>query len=92
MLRLTCCLVTERGIQLCCPIHDAVLVEAGAGEIDEAVALTRQCMAEASRAVLNGFEVRTDAEIIRYPDRYMDPRGERMWELVQEVLNGTSGT
>ena len=29
MLRLACCLVTERGIQLCCPIHDAVLVEAG---------------------------------------------------------------
>jgi DNA polymerase-1 len=92
MLRLACCLITERGIQLCCPIHDAVLIEAGVDAIEEAVAQTRQCMAEASRVVLNGFEIRTDAEIIRYPDRYMDPRGQRMWGLVQKVLNRTSGT
>jgi DNA polymerase I len=66
-------------------------VEAGVDAIEEAVAQTRQCMAEASRVVLKGFEIRTDAEIIRYPDRYMDPRGQRMWGLVQEVLNRTSG-
>ncbi len=85
MLRLACCLITEGGIELCCPIHDAVLIEAGVGEIDAAVARTRHHMSEASRAVLGGFEVRTDAEVIRFPDRYMDPRGERMWELMMEL-------
>jgi hypothetical protein len=62
------------------------MIEAGIDEIDDAVAQARQCMAEASRIVLDGFEVQTDTEIIRYPDRYMDPRGLRMWELVQQVL------
>lgn len=92
ILRLACCLITERGIRLCCPIHDAVLIEADVDEIDEAVALTRECMAAASREVLNDFEVKTDAEIVRFPDRYMDPRGERMWELVLEVLSQLPGT
>jgi hypothetical protein len=31
--------------------------------------------AEASRVVLNGFELGTDVKIVGYPDRYMDERG-----------------
>ena len=27
MLRIACCLVTERGIDVCCPVHDAILIE-----------------------------------------------------------------
>ena len=27
MLRLACCLATERGIAVCCPVHDALLIE-----------------------------------------------------------------
>ena len=37
-------------------------------------------MAEASRIVLSGFEVRTDAKIVRYPERFTDARGTRMWD------------
>ena len=63
MLRLACCLGIERGIRICCPIHDAVLVEAGPGErIEDVVADMRACMAEASRAVLSGFEINTDVK------------------------------
>ena len=33
--------------------------------------------------MLGGFELGTDCEIIRYPDRYADKRGTRMyWERV----------
>jgi hypothetical protein len=35
-------------------------------------------MAEASRVVLSGFELRSDAKVVRHPDRYTDPRGERI--------------
>jgi hypothetical protein len=89
MLRLACNWIVEDGIELCCPIHDAVLVEAGVSEIDAVVARTREHMADAGRAVLGGFEVKTDAEIIRFPDRYMDPRGVEMWQLMMELK--TSG-
>jgi DNA polymerase I len=39
-------------------------------------------MAEASRAVLGGFELGTKVEVVRYPDRCMDPRGRVMWQRV----------
>ncbi len=88
MLRVACCLATERGIKVCCPVHDAVLVEGPAGEIHEVVADTQRAMAEASRAVLGGFELWADAEVVTYPDRYMDKRGRRMWDTVLELLRG----
>ena len=44
-------------------------------------------MAEASRAVLDGFELRTDVNVVKYPDRYMDPRGATMWQRVVELIN-----
>lgn len=86
MLRLACCLATERGIAVCAPVHDALLVEGTAGEIETVVAETQRAMAEASRVVLSGFELRSDAKVVRYPDRYIDPRGERMWETVMGIL------
>lgn len=87
MLRLACCLMVERGIALCAPIHDAVLIESPLDEIDEAVAAAQAAMREASAIVLGGFELATDAEIIRSPDRYMDERGTEMWSCVLEILD-----
>jgi DNA polymerase I len=45
-------------------------------------------MAEASRIVLGGFELGTDAQIVRYPDRYMDERGAVMWDRVMKLIDG----
>ena len=42
MLRLACCLATERGIRVCCPVHDALLVEAPAAEGLHEVATPRK--------------------------------------------------
>jgi hypothetical protein len=86
MLRIACCLATERGIQVCCPVHDALLIEGPVDQIEAVVAETERAMVEASRVVLGGAELRTDANIVRYPDRYVDPRGKRMWETVTGIL------
>ncbi len=86
MLRLACCLTTEAGIQVCAPIHDALLVTAPLAEIDEVTRQTQDLMATASRAVLGGFALRSEAQVFRSPERYMDDRGERMWKTVQELL------
>ena len=88
MLRLACCLATERGIRVCAPVHDALLVEAPLTELDAVVAATQQAMSDASAVVLDGFRLRSDVKIVRYPDRYMDPRGERMWNAVWKILGG----
>jgi DNA polymerase I-like protein with 3'-5' exonuclease and polymerase domains len=79
MLRLACCLSTERGIEVCAPVHDAVLICAPLDRLDQDIASTQAAFAEASRVVLNGFELRSEAKIVRFPDRYSDARGRRMW-------------
>jgi DNA polymerase I-like protein with 3'-5' exonuclease and polymerase domains len=86
MLRLACCLATERGIKVCAPVHDALLVEGPIESIDDTVAATKAAMAEASRIVLGGMEVDTDVEIIAWPDRYADARGAVMWARVMGLL------
>jgi DNA polymerase family A len=86
MLRLACCLGTERGIEVSAPVHDAVLICAPLERLDHDVTAMRQAMAEASRAVLNGFELKTDAAVVKYPDRYTDPRGASMWQRVCELV------
>ena len=86
MLRLSCCLATEREIEVCAPIHDAVLICAPLDRLDQDVARTQDAMREASRVVLGGFELGTDAEVVRYPDRYADPRGTVMWDRVMKLI------
>ncbi len=86
MLRLACCLATERGIAVCAPVHDALLVEGSVNEIQDVVAATQAAMAEASRVVLSGFTLRSVAKVVCHPDRYMDQRGEQMWNTVMGLL------
>jgi hypothetical protein len=86
MLRLVCCLATERGIEVCAPIHDAVLICAPLDRLEADIAEMRAIMAEASRVVLGGFELHTDVNVVRFPDRYLDPRGAVMWDRVMELI------
>ena len=86
MLRLACCLATERGINVCAPVHDALLVEGPARSIHDVVAETQEVMAEAGRLLLGGFELRTDADIVTWPNRYMDPRGAILWREISDAI------
>jgi hypothetical protein len=82
MLRLACIDLTERGIAVCAPVHDALLIEAAADEIEQAVALCQQAMGRASEAVLSGFTLRTEARVLRHPERHLDGKGRQMWDAV----------
>ena len=86
MLRIACIGLTEAGIGVCAPVHDAVLIEAPLAEIDAAVDQTQNIMREASAVVLDGFEVGIDAKIIRPPDRFLEPEDLPMWNRVMGSL------
>ena len=86
MLRIACILLVEAGIRVCAPVHDALLIEAPLDQLDQTVAEARAIMRKASNIVLNGFELGSDAELIVYPERYMDERGVRMWEAVAAII------
>ena len=88
MMRVTAIAATEAGLEVCCPVHDAFLIAAPLERLEEDVALMRALMGRAGRSVTGGFEVRTEAEVVRWPERYMDPRGRAMWERVMAMLDG----
>jgi DNA polymerase I len=76
MMRIAACLMTEAGIEVCGPVHDAFLIAAPLERLDADIVKTRAAMAEASRIILDGFELRTDVKVIRYPERYRDKRDD----------------
>jgi DNA polymerase I-like protein with 3'-5' exonuclease and polymerase domains len=86
ILRLAICLGIENGIKICGPVHDAVLIEAPLDRLDEDIARMRGYMERASEIVLDGFKLGTDYVAVRYPDRYMDPRGRQFWDTIMSLL------
>jgi hypothetical protein len=86
MLRLAVVYAASAGVQTIAPIHDALLIQAPATEIDDAVRLAQAAMLRASEAVLAGFQLKSEAMVIRYPDRFDDERGREMWAWIAETL------
>ena len=83
ILRLACCYMIEAGIRVCAPVHDAVLIEAPIRKMEEEISRAKMLMAQASREVLSGFELGTDAVVFCYPERYCDEdHGKDFWEMV----------
>jgi len=85
--RLTCIALEEEGIRICAPVHDAILIEAPLNAIEDHVRHATSLMQKASEWVLGpGRQCRVDAEIVRWPARYIDGRGADMWSFIQSRL------
>jgi DNA polymerase I len=88
MMRLACMMATEAGLMICAPIHDALLLEAPADEINDHVARLTATMQKASELVLGkGRVCGVDMETVTYPDHYSDKRGWVMWERVMKLID-----
>lgn len=87
MMRLAASMLTESGIDVCCPVHDAFLVEGPADDVETVVKQTQEIMAKASGVILDGFQLRSDAKIIMPGERYHDERGQGFYERIMRVLN-----
>jgi DNA polymerase I-like protein with 3'-5' exonuclease and polymerase domains len=88
MMRLAATAAVEAGIEICCPVHDAFVIQAPLSRLDRDIALMQRLMTEAGRIVTGGLPVSADAEVVvRWPDRYMDEdRGRVMWDRVMRLL------
>ena len=87
MLRLAACLVTEAGVDVCAPVHDALLIEADSESIEVAVSTTAHLMKRASADLLDGWEIGTDVVVVGPGERYSDPRGTDMWTQVMGLID-----
>jgi hypothetical protein len=83
-------LATERGVEVCAPVHDAFLICAPLDRLEHDIVGMRAAMAQASRDVLGGFELRTDVSRVLYPHRYHDARGSVMWDQVMGLIGAGS--
>ena len=41
--------------------------------------------------MLGGFEIGTDADVMKYPDRYMDDAGKDFWNTVTRLAGPPEG-
>jgi DNA polymerase-1 len=89
IMRLAIILATEGGIKVCCPVHDALLIESPIETLDGDIKKTQQFMQQAGEIILDGFKLRTDVDRVVYPDRYMDGRGLKMWDKIMNLIEGS---
>jgi hypothetical protein len=86
ILRVALCFANQEGINVIAPVHDACLLQSPIDKIDDDVEKMKSIMARASKIVLGGLELKTDVDVIRYPDRYRDEGAYIKWNEIIETL------
>jgi DNA polymerase-1 len=86
ILHVACILAERRGIEIVAPLHDAIMAEGPAGEIEELSRALDQLWGDAAAVVLQGYRLPTDCQIIRPGERYFDDRGAAMWNTVTRLV------
>ena len=86
MLRVAMIALEDAGIETLAPIHDACLIQAPLDQINDTVAEARAIMGRVSEQMLGGLHLGVDADLVCWPDRYVDGRGERLWTEIMELL------
>jgi len=87
MLRLAIILGLDAGVQIIAPLHDALMIEFDLRQEDEAIWKMQTAMRRASEIVLPDFPLRTEAMVVRYPERFMEDRGRPMWDLIWSIVH-----
>jgi DNA polymerase I-like protein with 3'-5' exonuclease and polymerase domains len=87
ILMLAAILLTEAGIEVCAPAHDAFLIKAPLDRIESVVAEAKAIMEAVSEVVTGGFRIPVDHKIYPHGTRYMDKRGQAMWDRVWDLLD-----
>jgi DNA polymerase I-like protein with 3'-5' exonuclease and polymerase domains len=92
LMRLAAIALTEAGVRVNAPVHDAFLIEAPTDKIECIARLSRKIMRQAGVSLL-GTPLATDATIYKAPARYMDSKqgASEMWRKVNMWLNDVEG-
>jgi DNA polymerase I len=91
ILHAACILAERRGLRIVAPVHDALMAEGPAEAIEDVSASLDRVMRDAAAVVLRGYELRTDQQIVRHGERFIDKRGKEMWETVTRLVTKLGG-
>jgi DNA polymerase I-like protein with 3'-5' exonuclease and polymerase domains len=86
IMRAVCIAATEAGIELGAPVHDGFLIVSPLERLEEDRERMSEIMKRAGEVVTGGLTIRFDDKTVRWPDRYMDKRGQAMWDKVMALL------
>jgi len=86
ILRIAVDMMLDRGIMLCATVHDAVLIESSVRNIARDCRIAAECWSAASKIVLDGFELKTDCAVTKYPHRYFEEDGQEMWDRIRHLI------
>jgi len=85
ILHVACILAERRGVAVVAPVHDAIMVEAAADQIDDASTALDRVMRDAAALVLRGYELPTDVQPVRAGGRFFEKRGVEMWDTITRL-------
>lgn len=88
MMQMASILAMDKGIGVCCPIHDAFLIESPIERIEEEVDRMTGCMNRASSMLLDGLELMVTSQHITPQQRYETGDGE-LWDAIVEAIGWT---
>ena len=101
IMRFTCCLATERGIDVGASVHDALFYTAPEDSWEDVDAAMKQCMDEACQVILGDeYVLKSDRDVVLYdangyryqPERklhyghYQHEDGQEMWNKIEAAL------
>ncbi len=86
ILRAACILAVRRGILVCAPLHDALLVECRAEDVAVTKAALVEVMQEAGAILLGDFKLRVDVAEYVHPAHFFDKRGAETWAEIRDLL------
>ena len=88
IMRLSCRMAIERGVEICVPVHDALLVSGPQEEEEAIIEVATSAMIDASADILDGFRLRVGVEQrVHHGEHYKDKRANGIWTDVWEVIN-----
>jgi hypothetical protein len=79
-------LAPSRGIEIVAPVHDAIMAEGALGDTKDLSRALDKLMGDAAEAVLRGYRLPTDQQIILPGEIYKDKRGAEMWAVVTRLM------
>jgi hypothetical protein len=79
---------TEKRIEVCALVQNALLIGGPVDEIEDVVAATAGAMAPACDLVLDGFRLHAKPLILKFQERYSDERGVAMLGPGDAVVGG----
>ena len=87
IMRVACAALTAEGVEVVCPVHDAILFMSDAAYKDDVGDAVAKIMERAAAAVL-GERIPVDRQWIMPGDNWRPKKGDKMWSIVARALEG----